>query len=85
MTNTTNNSTTNTVSQFDLNPIAVALFYGMKDAQVLPEKTEVMTWGEFKNEFIGKEHCVIEIRVMLLVSLPQAIKHWKMMVLKIRA
>ncbi len=50
---------TNT-SQFDLNPIAVALFYGMKDAQVLPEKTEVMTWGEFKDEFIGKEHRVIE-------------------------
>jgi hypothetical protein len=60
MTNTTNNSTNATTSQFDLDSIVVAFFYELKDALFFPEKTKVMTWGKFKDEFIGKAHRVIE-------------------------
>ncbi|WP_077343280.1 DUF5906 domain-containing protein [Pseudocolwellia agarivorans] len=44
----------------NLNPIAVCLFKSAKDNQITPEKTEVMTWKSFIDEFMGSEHNVIE-------------------------
>jgi len=44
----------------NLNPISVCLFKSAKDNQITPEKTEIMTWESFVNEFMGSEHNVIE-------------------------
>ncbi|MCJ8322213.1 MAG: DUF5906 domain-containing protein, partial [Colwellia sp.] len=48
------------VNNHQLNPISVILLRSTFDNKVTQEKTEVMTWGDFDNKFIGKEHRVIE-------------------------
>jgi Family of unknown function (DUF5906) len=47
------------VSNHQLNPVSVVLFKNPKDNIVTPEKMEVMTWGDFQNDFIVDKHDVI--------------------------
>ncbi len=47
------------VNNHQLNPISVVLFKNPKDNIVTPEKMEVMTWGDFQNDFIVDKHDVI--------------------------
>ena len=46
-------------SQFTNNSIAVALFNGVNDAIVLPEKTDEISWLEFINDPVINEHEIL--------------------------